>query len=194
MFKHKKILSSLLVLPFFTIFSCAKAKEEYKVHRYSEEPLEVNKHLVVTGDLNKKEYDSTKQEKLDLTGLVIEVDGDSKDLVNDRRGDKASILEEGTFFVCNREDLPTNTIIHVDSKAGTNVESMDFSFYIGAAIKVGDLYEIYVSKGFKVIIKNPSAIKPWVWYTVTAVVVFGIVGMVMYTRYRKAKLNEQNSK
>ncbi|MCQ2752860.1 MAG: hypothetical protein MJ206_01170 [Bacilli bacterium] len=186
MLKHKKILSSLLVLPFFMLFSCTKAKEDYPVHRYSQEPEKVNEHLVVTGELSKKEYDSTKEETLSLDGLTISIDGQ---VTTDRKGDKESALQGG-FFVCEREDLPTNSIVHLDSKAGTNVEKMDFSFYIGAAIK----NEIYVSRVFTVTIKNPNAIKPWVWYTVTAVVVFGVVGMVMFTRYRKGKRNENITK
>lgn len=185
MLKHKKFLSLLLILPAFSVFSCAKAKEDYKVHQQSKEPDVVNT-LKVDGKLKNTEYDSNKGETLDLTGLTITVNGKTPNRINERKEVK-DLLIDNSYFVCSREDLPTNSFVGSDYKATTNVESADFTFYIAAAIKVSDSYEIYVSQGFKVTIKNSNAIKPWVWYVVTGVVIFGVIGMIFFTRHYKAK-------
>lgn len=187
MLKHKKFLSLLLVLPVFATFSCAKAKEEYKVHSYSKEEEKISEHLTVTGELAKKEYDSKKSEVLDLDGLVITIDGQVATNRISERKEVKDLLVSGSYFVCSRDDLPTNTFIGGDYKANTNIESMDFTFYVATAVQVEQTYEIYVSQPFKVTIKNSDAIKPWVWYVVTGVVIFGVIGMVMLTRHYKAK-------
>ena len=182
MLKHKKFLSLLLVLPLFSVFSCAKAKEDYPIHT---DPLP--SQLKVEGELRKKTYETNKGEVLSLDGLTIKIDNTES---TNRINKKEDILNNG-YFVCSRKDLPSNTIIGSDFKAGTNVEVSSFTFYIATALEVNGSYEIFVSEGYTVTITNSNAIKPWVWYTITAVVVFGVIGMVMFTRHRKMKKEEK---
>lgn len=188
MLKHKKILFLLPLAPLFLLPSCQPASEPYPLLRYNNEPdrEEVSKHLTVTGPLKKADYEASKNEVLSLEGLTITIDGVDQNLIDNRKNDKSD-LESGGFFVCSRDDFPTNTIIGSDYKATTNVEKLDFTFYIGTVIKIDEVYKILVSQPFKVSITNSDAIKPWVWYTVTAVVIFGVIGMVMFTRHYKAK-------
>lgn len=188
MLKHKKILFLLPLAALFLLPSCQPATEPYPLLRYNNEPdrEEVSKHLAVDGELTYTSYDAKSGEVLKLDGLTIKIDGNVQDLVANRKNDKSD-LESGGFFVCSRDDFPTNTIIGSDYKATTNVEKLDFTFYIATVIKIKDVYKTLVSKSFTVSITNSDAIKPWVWYTVTAVVIFGVIGMVMFTRHYKAK-------
>lgn len=188
MLKHKKFLFLLPLALIFLLPSCKPASEPYPILRFNNEPdkEEVSEHLTVTGSLIKEDYDASKNEVLKLDGLTITIDGVNQNLIDNRKNDNSD-LESGGFFVCSRDDFPTSTIIGSDYKATTNVEKLDFTFYIATVIKIDDVYKTLVSQSFKVSITNADAIKPWVWYTVTAVVIFGVIGMVMFTRHYKAK-------
>lgn len=183
MLKHKKILFLSLLATFFLSPGCTKATEPYEVVKDSDK---VKEHLVVSGELSVKSYDAKNGEVLKLDGLTIKIDDDAQDLVTNRKNDKSN-LESGGFFVCGRDDFPTNTIIGSDYKATSNVEKLDFTFYIGAVIQTDGVYKTFVSQSFTVSITNSNVIKPWVWYTVTAVVIFGVVGMVAFTKHHKEK-------
>lgn len=183
MLKQKKFLSLLLFLPVFSLFSCTKVKEDYKIVT---DQAKVKERLVVEGKLEKTTYETKDGEPLDLTGLKITID--HQDLTSKRIDKKEDILNEG-FFACSNKDFPTNSIIGLNDKPSTNVEKSDFTFYIATVLEENDEHIVYVyeSDELKVTITNASAIKPWVWYVVTAVVIFGVVAMVTFTRRYKAK-------
>ena len=191
MLKHKKFLSLLLMLPVIGAFSCSKVKEPYHLIRQwiidEVKDIDFTSHLNVTDGPTKTEY--TTGEVLDITGINVSINGDSQVT---RAANKDDIYNDKTFFVCSNASLPTNSFIGPDYKATSNVESSELTFYIAAAIKKADNdYDIYVAgvidQFYKVTIKNPNAIKSWVWYTVTAVVIFAVVAMVSFTRHHKAK-------
>ncbi|MCQ2793987.1 MAG: hypothetical protein MJ207_01245 [Bacilli bacterium] len=186
MLKQKKFLSLLLFLPVFSLFACTKVKEDYKVVT---DQAKVKDHLVVEGTLKEKTYETKDAHPLNLDGLTVTIDGNPQDLTHKRITSKKDVLESG-FFVCSNKDFPTNSIIGLNDKPSTNVEKSDFTFYIATTLKdKNDSYTVYVyeSDELKVTITNANAIKPWVWYVVTAVVIFGIVAMVTFTRRYKAK-------
>lgn len=175
MLKHKKFLSILLVLPLFSIFSCAKAKEPYKVEKQEgDDPT----HLVVTSTLPTS---INSGNKLDISKIEVTYNGTKIDWL----GEKNKQFEDETkFFLITNANFPTNSIV-TNLEVTTNVDRNDLVFYVSHFDKSAET--VFVSKQLKITVINDNAIKPWVWYVVTGVVIFGVIGMVMLTRHYKAK-------
>lgn len=170
MFKHKKILYTLFLLPVCTLFSCQKAKEPYEVKTRGNYPDE---WLYVDSTNLAKEI--TSGESIKTEQIIVKYKDKKIEWSQD-------ILAVDTYFFCTNESFPTNSVVK-DLKVTSNTESADLNFFV-AHVDVS-ANTTFVSSKITIKVNNPSALKPWVWFVVTGVVIFGVVAMVFYTKRRK---------
>lgn len=172
MLKMKNFLLLGLILPVFAITSCKTAKDQYDGHIHTK-----SDQVSINLDNFPKSYDSGK--KIDVEKIVFTYKGTT--YLPLLEGDK---IVEGKFFVTRSETTPTLSFVKpANYTVQSNAESADMTFYTG----ILDAGEIYLSTEIKITVKNAGAMKPWVWYVVTAVVIFGVVAMVFFTRRYKEK-------
>lgn len=165
MLKHKKIFYLSLLLPVLTIFNCAKAKEEFE-HTQDDQ-------LIAT--ISKTDYQNKESLVIDKV-MYHDTDLTDKWVKKDYQSDG--------YFICTNNEFPSNSIV-TNLEMTTNVDKNDLVFYI--AHFDHDDNKIHLSNAYTVTIHNEGALKPWVWYTVTAVVIFLVVAMVFFTRRYKEK-------
>ena len=177
MFKHKKILFVGSLIAMCSLFSCTKANEKYKVAKYSEGtsfPLKV-----VVPDRFKKDYEVSGKDDVLLDVGNLEVSYNDKALTWD-----ANIEKENNFFLCTNDSYPTNSVVK-GLKITSSAERSDLNFFVAYIDLHLEQATTFVSQRITVHVTNSGAIKPWVWFVITGVVIFGVVGMVFYTKRRK---------
>lgn len=175
MYNHKKIFVGLLFLPLFMSFSCSKPKEPYQVHvQTNDEPNNLTVNATLPETLK-------NGDKLPINTINVKYNNQPLDWLGENNKE---FKTDGKFFLVTSSDYPTNSIV-TNLVVTTNVERNDLNFYVSYFNKNDET--VYISRQLKVTITNDNVIKPWVWYTITAAVIFGVIGMVAFTRYYKNK-------
>lgn len=171
MLKHKNFSRLLLILSLFLFFSCGKPSKDYNV------TLD-DKALYVK--IDKTEYKDGE----DLVISEVTYNGIHLDWIKND-------YEKNGYFITTNNQYPLSAIV-VNLTMGTNVEKNDLLFYIGYFnASEGEHGTVHLSEQRKVTITNDNALKPWVWYVVTGVVIFGVIGMTLFTRHYKMKKEEK---
>ena len=177
MFNFRKLTISLAFIPFLMLSSCGSAEDPYKDH------IKVNdSSFVVNTDNIKKEYNDG--ELLDLTNISVKLNGNEIST-------QADEPKVNCYFVTRSQSTPSLSLVKKENfKLSCNSSSADMTFYIGTL--GGE--DLYISDGITIKVNNPNALKPWVWYVVSGVVIFGVIGMVTFTRRKKAKMMNKDPK
>lgn len=176
MFKHKKFFILTLGVTVCALFSCQKAEDTYTV-------VLGKGPIYETTSAWKNTYESG--EELSLDGLIVKFG----EKVLSHTANKDEITNPNYYFICTSNSVPTMSI-NTNLTINSNAEDSDLSFYVAHIDE--DLgpnkdTKVYVSEKITVHVHNGGALKPWVWFVVTGVVIFGVIGMVVFTKRYKAK-------
>ncbi len=173
MFNHKKFLLLSLILSVFFITSCGeKPSEPHDV---------INNDPNISFNWNNKPGEIKSGGKLPVDDFVVSYGNFNQNLKFLGEGSK-EYENNNVFFISSNPTYPTNSIV-TNLTVTTNVERNDLTFYICTFQN----NNVCVSGAQSITIVNSDALKPWVWYVVTGVVIFGVVAMVVFTKRYKEK-------
>lgn len=163
----------LLVFPFFMLFSCSSGgtKNQYPVYSDSE-------RFSVDSSAFSKEYKNGDEVNFE----TLKVTFDNKELVYSE-----NINEDDDHFYVIADPASPNVIIMNHSLASSNKETSTTNIYVAVLLKGTDETAYYVSEPITLTITNPNALKPWVLYTVSGVVILAIVGFSFFKGKKNAK-------
>lgn len=178
MLKHKKFLSTLLVLPLFASFSCAQAKDTYNIKKNGDE----GNLLVLEATPEKWSQPIEAPFELNFDGLKVKFDETYLNVLA-KNIDEAK--EPLSYFICTSDTVPSKSIINNYQVAWTNAQvNTQLNFYIAHL----DNNDIHLSNKITINVINKGAFAgPWVIPVITIGIALIVVAMVFFTHRYKAK-------
>lgn len=162
----------IFIFPLFLLFSCSskQPKVDYPIHTDSE-------RISVDTSAFRREYENG--DEVDFSTLKVTFD------------DQVLIYSENVnednshFYVVNDPDSPSVVLMN-HSLASSSKETSSTDIYVAVLWRDSDGASYFISEPIELTIVNHNALKPWVLFTVSGIVILAIAG-VSFSMGKKKK-------